>query len=96
MTPTDFFASLWDHYTAVTPQAQRIQALFKSHGENVLNDHVAFRTFNNSPISLEKLEPQLEAIGYKSLWGVSFRKQTPKSPLLPAPNGCGFAQDFFI
>ena len=35
MTPTDFFASLWDHYTTVTPQAQRIQQLFKDHGEEV-------------------------------------------------------------
>ncbi|MCW4630877.1 DUF1338 family protein [Marinomonas rhodophyticola] len=79
MTPTDFFASLWDHYTAVTPQAQRIQALFKSHGENVLNDHVAFRTFNNSPISLEKLEPQLEAIGYKAYGAFRFENKHLKA-----------------
>ncbi|MBJ7537868.1 DUF1338 domain-containing protein [Marinomonas transparens] len=72
MTPTEFFASLWDVYTKVTPQAQRIQQLFQSHGETVLNDHVAFRTFNNSPISLEKLEPQLEAIGYKAYGAFRF------------------------
>ena len=79
MTPNDFFASLWDHYTDITPQAQRIQELFKSHGENVLNDHVAFRTFNNSPISLEKLEPQLEAIGYKAYGAFRFESKHLKA-----------------
>lgn len=79
MTPTDFFASLWDHYTTVTPQAKRIQQLFKDHGEEVLNDHVAFRTFNHSPISLEKLEPQLEAIGYKAYGAFRFESKHLKA-----------------
>ncbi len=54
---------------AVTPQANHIQTLFKQSWEAVLNDHVAFRTFANSPISLAKLEPQLESLGYK-VYGV--------------------------
>lgn len=79
MKPADFFASLWDHYTVVTPQAHRIQQLFKEHGENVLNDHVAFRTFNNSPISLEKLEPQLEALGYVAYGAFIFESKHLKA-----------------
>ncbi|TYL46798.1 DUF1338 domain-containing protein [Marinomonas sp. IMCC 4694] len=79
MTPTDFFASLWDHYTEVTPQAQRIQALFKKHGETVLNDHVAFRTFNHSPIALEKLEPQLTALGYQAYGAFLFESKHLKA-----------------
>ncbi|WP_417537683.1 DUF1338 domain-containing protein [Marinomonas sp.] len=79
MKPADFFASLWDQYTVITPQAQRIQDLFKSHGETVLNDHVAFRTFNRSPVSLEKLEPQLEAIGYKAYGAFNFESKHLKA-----------------
>jgi uncharacterized protein (DUF2132 family) len=79
MKPADFFASLWDHYTDVTPQAQRIQQLFQSYGENVLNDHVAFRTFNNSPVSLEKLEPQLEALGYVAYGAFTFENKHLKA-----------------
>jgi uncharacterized protein (DUF2132 family) len=79
MKPADFFASLWDHYTDVTPQAQRIQQLFQSYGENVLNDHVAFRTFNNSPVSLEKLEPQLEALGYIAYGAFTFENKHLKA-----------------
>lgn len=79
MTPPDFFSALWDSYTQITPQAQRIQQLFESHGETVLNDHVAFRTFNNSPISLEKLEPQLKAIGYKAYGAFRFESKHLKA-----------------
>jgi hypothetical protein len=79
MTPSDFFSALWNSYTQITPQAQRIQQLFESHGETVLNDHVAFRTFNNSPISLEKLEPQLEAIGYKAYGAFIFESKHLKA-----------------
>lgn len=75
MKPADFFHALWDKYTQVTPQAQRIQQLFESHGETVLNDHVAFRTFNNSPIELEKLEPQLKAIGYQAYGAFRFESK---------------------
>ena len=32
MQVNQFFASLWDTYTDIAPQAERIQALFKSHG----------------------------------------------------------------
>lgn len=75
MQVTDFFANLWQHYTQIAPQAQRIQDLFKSHGEEVINDHVAFRTFADSPISLEKLEPQLIAMGYEPYGAFRFEQK---------------------
>lgn len=75
MLVQDFFHSLWHSYIAVTPQAKRIQELFESKGEKVLNDHVAFRTFANSPISLEKLTPMLEQIGYQAYGAFTFEKK---------------------
>ncbi|MEL0635585.1 DUF1338 domain-containing protein [Marinomonas sp. TI.3.20] len=75
MQAPQFFDSLWQHYITMTPQANRIQALFKSHGETVLNDHIAFRTFANSPISLEKLEPQLESMGYQAYGAFRFENK---------------------
>jgi hypothetical protein len=79
MTPSNFFSALWENYTQITPQAQRIHQLFENLGETVLNDHVAFRTFNNSPISLEKLEPQLEVIGYKPYGAFLFESKHLKA-----------------
>jgi hypothetical protein len=79
MKPSEFFNTLWDHYTLVTPQAKRIQQLFKKRGETVLNDHVAFRTFNNSPIALDKLEPQLISMGYKAYGAFRFESKHLKA-----------------
>lgn len=67
MNPDSFFAALWKQYTDVTPQAARIHEALESRGETVLNDHVAFRTFNQSPMRLSQLEPQLLAMGYTPL-----------------------------
>lgn len=66
MQVEQFFASLWQAYTDVTPQAHSIQTLFKEQGETVINDHVAFRTFANSPIALDKLETIFEQLGYEA------------------------------
>ncbi|TDO97920.1 DUF1338 domain-containing protein [Marinomonas balearica] len=79
MNTADFFDALWAQYTKITPQAQRIQSLFQSHGETVLNDHVAFRTFNHSPIELEKLEPQLSALGYTAYGAFRFENKHLKA-----------------
>ena len=79
MTYQDFFAALWQKYTQVTPQALSIQTLFEGYGEQVINDHVAFRTFNNSPISLEKLEPQLIALGYQAYGAFRFENKHLKA-----------------
>lgn len=64
MTLDQFFAKLWDDYTAMTPQAQRIHDAFVAAGETIINDHVAFRTYDRGPITLADLEPQLLALGY--------------------------------
>jgi hypothetical protein len=64
MTHT-FFLGLWKDYTQLAPQAEVIHDLFTQQNGTVINDHVAFRTFANSPISLDKLEPVLLAMGYQ-------------------------------
>lgn len=64
MTLETFFAQLWDDYIAMTPQAQRIHDAFIADGETIINDHVAFRTFDRGPITLSDLEPHLLALGY--------------------------------
>ena len=79
MNPADFFSALWQTYIQVTPQAERIQQLFEQQGETVLNDHVAFRTFSDSPISLEKLEGQLHQIGYEAYGAFRFENKHLKA-----------------
>lgn len=59
-----FFAALWADYTELAPQAQKIQELFARDNPQVINDHVAFRTFAGSPVELDRLEPLLLSLGY--------------------------------
>ncbi|CAM3423974.1 DUF1338 domain-containing protein [Halomonas lysinitropha] len=67
MSLEQFFSRLWDDYTAMTPQASRIHDALVADGETIVNDHVAFRTFDRGPIRLADLEPHLLALGYTRL-----------------------------
>lgn len=58
------FEQLWNDYTSQNPSVQRIYDLFVEEGENVENDHIAFRTFDDPRINIDVLaRPFLEA-GY--------------------------------
>lgn len=56
---------LWQQYTAENPQALEIYNLFTSHGEQVINDHIAFRTFDDPRINVKVLGKFFEDLGYK-------------------------------
>jgi len=87
---TPFFDALWQDYIQLAPQAQVIHDLFSSENSEVVNDHVAFRTFANSALELERLEPLLLKLGYviqgqyrfeqKKLRARSYIHSDPKVP----------------
>lgn len=58
------FKSLWLDYSSLNPQAPRIHQLLEARDETVLNDHVAFRTFDIASINLQKMAQHFEALGY--------------------------------
>ena len=60
-----FIEQLWKSYQDVTPQASAIYNFFVENGERVINDHVAFRTFNQSPVNLDGIREILEQFGYQ-------------------------------
>ena len=64
MNPVQFFDNLWQDYIAITPQAEVIRKVFENTDGEVINDHVAFRTFAHTPLQLENLEPLVLAMGY--------------------------------
>lgn len=63
-TLDDFLAFFWQDYSSITPAAPRIQELLSQRGERVVNDHVAFRTFDLDPIRLESLAAPFLKFGY--------------------------------
>lgn len=58
------FNNIWQNYLDVTPSADKIHQLLGS-GNDVINDHVAYRTFNIKKVGIEKLAQHLIALGYK-------------------------------
>ncbi|MCQ8878428.1 DUF1338 domain-containing protein [Pseudoalteromonas shioyasakiensis] len=60
------FDNLWQNYLEVTPSAVKVHELLGStQKDDVINDHIALRTFNHEKIGLEKLAAHFLAIGYK-------------------------------
>ncbi len=61
---TSLFENIWQNYLEVTPSAEKIHQLLGS-GADVINDHVAYRTFNLESVNLEKLAQHLINLGYE-------------------------------
>jgi hypothetical protein len=65
MTREQFFSELWADFVRIAPQAAALKARFEALGETVVDDHVAFRTFDRGPLRLTALEPLLLDLGYR-------------------------------
>jgi hypothetical protein len=64
-TPKELLDFFWSHYAKITPDAPKIHDLLKERGENVINDHIAFRTFDLAPIGVESLGETFIRLGYR-------------------------------
>lgn len=62
-----FFTALWAQYIAAAPHAVQIRSLLETPEKPIINDHVAFRTFNLAPINIESIQPWLAQLGYVPL-----------------------------
>ena len=60
---SELFNEIWQQYLSVTPSAKNIHQLL-GNGGDVINDHVAYRTFNHPKINLAQLAKGLLALGY--------------------------------
>lgn len=65
MNYTELFENLWDDYIKITPSAKKVQQVLSEGQEEILNDHVAFRTFNIEKINRKKLAQHFLNLGYK-------------------------------
>ena len=70
------FANLWQDYLSITPSAEKVHELLSSNaGGEIINDHVAFRTFNIEKINLEKLAQHFLALGYEEKGQYTFEQK---------------------
>lgn len=64
MNTLAIFEKLWVDYTDLNPEAHKIYRLLCDQHETVLNDHVAFRTFNIPKIGISVLAKHFLDLGY--------------------------------
>lgn len=65
MQLAELFEKLWQDYGKINPLAHRVHKLLTERGESVLNDHVAFRTYDHQNINLEKMAAVFKKHGYQ-------------------------------
>lgn len=103
------FEKLWESYTSQNPAVQQVHDLFITEGERVVNDHIAFRTYDDPRIGIDILAKPFLANGYvekgqyhfeeKKLFAKHFEhKNNPEVPRifiseLLTKNFSGFLQD---
>lgn len=90
MSYQSLFAALWQDYINRNPHANRVHQLFGDEGETILNDHVAFRTFDHPKINVDKLASFFKAYGYeekgtydfpvKKLFAKHYEHKDPTAP----------------
>ncbi|MCK5823924.1 MAG: DUF1338 domain-containing protein [Ichthyobacteriaceae bacterium] len=62
-----FFETLWAKYTSENPLALKIHESLISEGENIVNDHIALRTFNFEMCGIDKISSYLIKNGYEEI-----------------------------
>lgn len=71
----NIIGKLWEIYTTRNPSVQKIYDLFVSHGEEVINDHIAFRTFDDNRIDIDALSKVFRENGYIEKGQYKFEKK---------------------
>ncbi len=66
---------MWLDYTQLNPAAKKIHDCFVQEGEKVLNDHVAYRTFNHKKLGIQSLAQHFEKHGYEAKGEYTFTEK---------------------
>ncbi len=64
MKAEELFEKLWNQYADVNVQANQIHCLLRERGEDVVNDHIALRTFGLPGVNIECLSKVFREMGY--------------------------------
>lgn len=75
MVSLPIFEKLWTDYTELNPEAFKIYRLLSDQHENVLNDHVAFRTFNLPKVNIAVLANHFIKMGYSEKNSYVFKEK---------------------
>jgi len=66
MTIERVFDKLWKQYSSINEQASKIHSFLKSFDEEVVNDHIALRTFNHPKVNIDVIGQYFIDLGYEA------------------------------
>lgn len=69
------FERLWEIYISQNPTVKKVHDLFTSEGEIVINDHIAFRTFDHPKINIDVLSKIFLNNGYQYIQSYEFEEK---------------------
>jgi hypothetical protein len=75
MNHNQLFEKLWTGYSEMNPSAYKIHRLLKDEGEEIINDHIAFRTYDIPGIDIESLASIFLKSGYVERGSYSFEEK---------------------
>lgn len=75
MELNEIFSRLWSDYADQNPSVNRIHNLLTSEGEEVVNDHIAFRTLDSPVINIDALAVPFLRNGYEPKGEYNFREK---------------------
>ena len=89
-TLDQLFNKLWEDYKTINPQAGGIHRILVERGEKIINDHIAFRTFDIPELGIDALAKVFIKNGYspqgeynfpeKKLFARHYEHANPKYP----------------
>ena len=71
----EIFKKLWSGYSEMNPSAHTIHHLLEAMGENIVNDHIAFRTYDIPGIDIESLSKVFMEAGYAERGSYTFEEK---------------------
>ncbi len=71
----ELFQQMWTDYCLLNPQADAVYKCLTGIGEDVVNDHIAFRTFNHPNIDIAKLAQHFLQRGYHLAGEYQFKEK---------------------
>ncbi|WP_069660327.1 DUF1338 domain-containing protein [Arcticibacter eurypsychrophilus] len=75
MKKDELLKLLWNNYTLMTPSAKHIHQIFEEKGEQVLNDHIALRTFNDPRVNIQVIAKPFIELGYVEKGEYKFKEK---------------------
>ncbi len=69
------FDRLWNDYIKQNPAVRKVYDLLISEGETIVNDHIAFRTFDDDRVNIEVLSKAFIKAGYLHVSSYEFEEK---------------------